>query len=302
MAAAGTTDSKILKDCVTILSHGQYNYDAEGKVRSFKIPDNIQLVQYALPDKLLILIDAVMVLDLLRCGIENNGVIYLVNKNNGTIFKTNTFRSITQPGEDTTSLKLTFENQTVVGDIRYGYKNVLGDKKDVWQPYMVKTNKNLEDMLNIISMIYKQNEETKDKIVRVVQLSCYTANNVVMCDREFSRDLIMREQERLKKHASIPYLSTEEFVLITDKCKANTTREYIDIIKENYQIVYSELEAIQQSMSFLELNKRKIQIGGKKQRIKRTKNIKRIREKGNRRCNKTMKRKNKQNKNKNIVV
>ena len=293
--------------CMTIVSHGKYaitKKNGNNCYSSFKVPDNIELVQYTLEDNYLTFFEGDYIIKNYGCSTGNPGKFFIVDKNNGSIFQSRTKINITKPGEYVTDLNLNFTNQTITEYTKIGIKNTVG----VWNtiggsgsrlltltdpniaPLTVRKNIQLSTLLLFISDHFKLKT---DKTVRIIQISCVNEKTPVVfrehtteedediemggagseleykeyCKEEGHREAYITAYNRALTGSKIPYYSIEQLMYMVYRGGNITTDDFIKFIDENYLILPDEKQALNASYSILnKIYTKKYSIGGSKRK------------------------------------
>ena len=143
-----------IMECVRIISHGIIG----ANLLKFKVPANINLIQYSVPTQQLNVIEAEYLSR--SCKLIQKD-LYLIHKKKGNILKSSYKLHITKPGDETLDLELTFDNQ-FKKYIKQGIILLDGTVLEKNQPGII----HLSSVLREISKTYP------DKIFNVIQLSC----------------------------------------------------------------------------------------------------------------------------------
>jgi len=215
-----------LNNCIYVVSHGNY----PPLSLDITVPNNINLIQYSIPGLPLSKIEANQIIKY-RCSKVPN--YYLIDKNDGEIYKSEFKRHVTGPGDTTKDLTLNFTPNEMDG-FRIG----IFTESEQFIPD-THTQSSLKDILINISRRLKQT--LGEKIVDVIQLSCRGGSyrEFIPNRTEFMRALNACNYDR-NIHAKIRDLQLHHYDITTDDYYVT---QYVDeaeklscLIERNYPL------------------------------------------------------------------
>jgi len=244
------------EDCIYLISHGSYPKLS----LEFNVPANINLVQYSIPGLPLSKAEAWHIMEK---GCVNVPNYYLVDKQDGEIYKSEFYQYITPPGGSTKDLELDF-TKTEMDGFSTGIMTTTGYIETTIFSERIR----LSRMLTNISEKLFQNGHIKP--VNLIQISCrggtytelYPSKTELMralqsCNKERNYYSTVRNIQMHYLHANAPNL----FFITEDNDEAEKLG---CLLERNYPIkVFQTVEKIREFLSVTNLNNLPPQRGGR---------------------------------------
>jgi hypothetical protein len=226
--------------CHHIISHGGLPYNK----LLFTLPENVRLIQYTIPEKGIYTFEAYMIYKL-GCTFLNDQ-IYLINKENGKLYQSRLSSHLTNPGEKTSDLVLSFNKN--YSDLAIGNEfGIFKLNKISKVNHAEGTTVKLSNLIKYISE--KEKKDGNTKVINIIQLSCMIKNP------ESELDEI---QQKRKLHDEMIIKKTNTINDVFKLMKMNLIKNKLSYIKflekvlEQYYLVFNAEKANNLSKSIIE--------------------------------------------------